>query len=76
MNLSIPWSDLKNKPVRILIKNIHILAVPRSESVYDQEEEEERLHKLKMDKIETAELLSAKRNSLFISSLVKPIRVL
>jgi vacuolar protein sorting-associated protein 13A/C len=32
LTLSIPWSNLKNKPVKVYINNVYLLAVPRNES--------------------------------------------
>jgi vacuolar protein sorting-associated protein 13A/C len=60
LTLSIPWNDLKNKPVRVFINNVYLLAAPKTETEYDPELEAERAHKLKMDKIEAAKLLSTK----------------
>lgn len=32
LTLSIPWSNLKTKPVQVYIKDVYVLAVPRNES--------------------------------------------
>jgi vacuolar protein sorting-associated protein 13A/C len=31
LTLSIPWSNLRNKPVKVYINNVYLLAVPRNE---------------------------------------------
>ena len=86
LTLFIPWSNLKGKPVRVLIENVSLLASPRVASVeVDEEEEEQRLQAQKQAKLEQAEFLSqglvskgddeeaAKQNESFISSLVTKI---
>ena len=86
LTLFIPWSNLKGKPVRVLIENVSLLASPRGASVeVDEAEEEERLQNQKQAKLEQAEFLSqglvnkgedeatAKQNESFISSLVTKI---
>ena len=48
LTLTIPWSNLKGKPVRMLIENVSLLAVPRDASMpIDEAEEEERRQTLK-----------------------------
>jgi vacuolar protein sorting-associated protein 13A/C len=32
LTLNIPWSNLKNKPVKVFINNVYLLAVPKAES--------------------------------------------
>jgi vacuolar protein sorting-associated protein 13A/C len=61
--LKIPWHNLKGSPVRIFIKNIYLLAGPRKESEYNEEEEKEKEFKAKMYKLETAEMLQLKATS-------------
>ncbi|KAH8555467.1 hypothetical protein BGW37DRAFT_419803 [Umbelopsis sp. PMI_123] len=58
LTLSIPWSNLKNKPVKVYINNVYLLAVPRNESTMTDEERNRRQQQLKMDKLANAELLS------------------
>ncbi|KAI8929325.1 hypothetical protein BC831DRAFT_410850 [Entophlyctis helioformis] len=55
LTLSIPWSDLKNKPLKVEIKNLHILAMPKASVEYDPVEEEERLQNIKKQKLAAAE---------------------
>ncbi|CAG8543869.1 1688_t:CDS:10, partial [Acaulospora colombiana] len=82
LSLNIPWTDLKNKPVKVLINNVYLLAVPRAESEYDAEEEEERAQQLKQEKLANAELLQTstplteednQKNQSFINQLVTKI---
>jgi vacuolar protein sorting-associated protein 13A/C len=55
--LSIPWSNLRGKPVRINIEDLFLLAAPKEDQEYDAEEEEKRSHAVKMEKLDSAELL-------------------
>ncbi|PWN25799.1 DUF1162-domain-containing protein [Jaminaea rosea] len=87
LTLSIPWSNLKGKPVRVLVENVHLLAAPKNASVeVDEEEEEERAQAAKQEKLANAELLGrdsqasvgmsaeeAQKNESFTSSLVTKI---
>ncbi|KAL7273138.1 Vacuolar protein sorting-associated protein 13 [Rhizina undulata] len=57
LTLQIPWSNLKNKPVKVLIEDVYLLANPKSDQEYDDEEEERRLQVLKQEKLQNAELL-------------------
>ncbi|KAJ5815089.1 hypothetical protein N7474_006866 [Penicillium riverlandense] len=57
LTLSIPWSNLRGKPVKVDIEDVFLLAAPKEDADYNTEEEERRQHRLKMEKIESAELL-------------------
>ncbi|QKX55761.1 uncharacterized protein TRUGW13939_02859 [Talaromyces rugulosus] len=57
LTLSIPWSNLRGKPVRVDIEDVFLLAAPRENSDYNPEEEERRAHVIKIDKLESAEIL-------------------
>lgn len=82
LTLSIPWSNLKGKSVRVLIENVSLLAAPRDASVaVDEDEEEERQQALKQEKLAQSEVISAglsvkpeeedtQKTESFISSLV------
>jgi len=58
LTLSIPWSNLKNKPVKVYINNVYLLAVPRNESTMTDEERNRRNQQLKKDKLANAEMLA------------------
>lgn len=85
LTLSIPWSNLKGKPVRVLVENVSLLASPRDASMeVDEKEEDERAQAAKQAKLEQAELFStgvpaakpeanAANTESFISSLVTKI---
>ncbi|KAK9466576.1 hypothetical protein V1512DRAFT_276148 [Lipomyces arxii] len=84
LTLQIPWSNLKNKPVKIFINNVFVLAVPKANQEYDEAEEERRKQLLKMEKLEDTELLlqaqpvamtaeEQKKNQSFTESLVTKI---
>ncbi|KAE8355847.1 hypothetical protein BDV28DRAFT_20786 [Aspergillus coremiiformis] len=84
LTLSIPWSNLRGKPVKVDIEDVFLLAAPKEDADYDPEEEERRAHSLKMDKIESAELIKERnaegmspeeqrRNQSFTQSLVTAV---
>ena len=60
LTLQIPWSNLRGKPVRINIEDVFLLAAPQEDQAYDPEEEEQRNHAVKMEKLDSAELLREK----------------
>ena len=57
LTMSIPWTNLRGKPVRISIEDIFLLAAPKEDADYNEEEEAERERAVKMEKLESAELL-------------------
>ncbi|KAG5437684.1 hypothetical protein PCANB_000721 [Pneumocystis canis] len=86
--LQIPWSNLKNKPVKVIIENVFLLAFPKDNQEYNQEEENKRIQNLKKEKLERheyileyiAELLDQRisrndtqKNQSFINSLITKI---
>ncbi|KAL2841641.1 hypothetical protein BJX68DRAFT_245287 [Aspergillus pseudodeflectus] len=84
LTLSIPWSNLRGKPVKVDIEDVFLLAAPKEDVNYDPEEEERRLQAIKMDKIESAEILrernsegmsheEQRRNQSFTQSLVTAV---
>ncbi|KAF5375265.1 hypothetical protein D9758_000284 [Tetrapyrgos nigripes] len=58
--LSMHWMNLGNEPVEILIEDVYLLVVPSTQSNFDPEEEEDRAHAAKMERLENAELLRAR----------------
>jgi vacuolar protein sorting-associated protein 13A/C len=62
LTLSIPWSNLRGKPVKVNIQDVFLLAAPKEEDQYDADEEEKRAVAVKLEKLESAELLK-ERNS-------------
>ncbi|KAF9888012.1 hypothetical protein FE257_009402 [Aspergillus nanangensis] len=84
LTLSIPWSNLRGKPVKVDIEDVFLLAAPKESSDFDPEEEERRAHTLKMEKIESAELIKEqnaegmsqeeqRRNQSFTQSMVTAV---
>ncbi|KAI0483961.1 vacuolar protein sorting-associated protein 13 [Xylariaceae sp. FL0804] len=57
LTLVIPWSNLRGAPVKIFIEDVFLLASPKEEAAYDEEEEDRRKQRLKMEKLDSAELL-------------------
>ncbi|KAK6371770.1 Vacuolar protein sorting-associated protein 13 [Exophiala oligosperma] len=84
LTISIPWSNLRGKPVRVNIEDVFLLSAPKSEDDYDAEEEEKRAVAVKLEKLESAELLKDRnteamspeeqqKNQSFTQSLVTAI---
>ncbi|KAF2089652.1 vacuolar protein sorting-associated protein 13 [Saccharata proteae CBS 121410] len=84
LTLSIPWSNLRGKPVHVQIEDVFLLAAPREDAEYDADEEERRSHAVKMEKLDSAELLRERntegmspeeqqKNQTFTASLVAAI---
>lgn len=60
LTLQIPWSNLKSKPVKIIIEDVYVLASPIVLQDYDIEDEKKRDLQLKKQKLDDLEnLLSA-----------------
>ncbi|KAH6640079.1 hypothetical protein BKA67DRAFT_665445 [Truncatella angustata] len=57
LTLVIPWSNLRGSPVKVFIEDVFLLASPKEEAAYDEDEEERRKQRLKMEKLDSAELL-------------------
>ncbi|KAL8954928.1 MAG: hypothetical protein Q9183_006866, partial [Haloplaca sp. 2 TL-2023] len=62
LTMSIPWTNLRGKPVQVNIEDVFLLAAPKEDAEYNEEEEVKREHSVKMEKLENAELLK-QRNS-------------
>lgn len=84
LTLVIPWSNLRGAPVKVLIEDVYLLASPKEEAAYDEDEEEERRQRVKMEKLDNAELLKERnkegmsqeeqqKNQSFTESLVTKI---
>lgn len=84
LTLSIPWSNLRGKPLKVNIEDVFLLAAPKEDADYDAEEEERRAHAVKMEKLDSAELLKERntegmsaeeqqKNQSFTASLVTAI---
>ncbi|KAG0313845.1 hypothetical protein BGZ97_009846 [Linnemannia gamsii] len=83
LTLSIPWANLKNKPVKVYINNLYLLCVPKGESEYNPDEEAARAQALKEDRLENAELLNTKpttgmddeekKNATFLNQLITKV---
>lgn len=84
LTLQIPWSNLKNKPVQILIEDVFVLASPKEDQNYNEDDEEQRRQAVKQEKLDSAEILNsrspagmseeeAQKNQSFTDSLVTKI---
>lgn len=57
LTMSIPWTNLRGKPVKINIEDVFLLAAPKEDAEYNEEEEAKRTQAVKIEKLENAELL-------------------
>ncbi|KAI1419606.1 hypothetical protein F5Y12DRAFT_231448 [Xylaria sp. FL1777] len=57
LTLIIPWSNLRGAPVKVFIEDVFVLASPKEEAAYDAEEEDRRRQRIKMEKLDSAELI-------------------
>ncbi|KAI5303434.1 hypothetical protein KEM56_007548, partial [Ascosphaera pollenicola] len=84
LTLSIPWSNLRSKPVKVNIEDVFLLAAPRMDSESDPEDERRRAQALKIKKLDSADLLKEQnvtasnqeeqlKNQSFTQSLVNAI---
>ncbi|KAM7212439.1 putative vacuolar protein sorting-associated protein [Rhypophila decipiens] len=84
LTLTIPWSNLRGAPVKVFIEDVFLLASPKEEAEYNEEEEERRKQRVKMEKLDSAELLKErsqeglsseeeKRTQSFTQSLVTKV---
>jgi vacuolar protein sorting-associated protein 13A/C len=84
LTLKIPWSNLRGQPVQIFIEDVFVLAAPKEDAEYDEEEEERRRQAVKIEKLDSAEMLKdrnqegmsqeeQKKNQSFTDSLVTKI---
>lgn len=84
LTLVIPWANLRGAPVKVFIEDVFLLASPKEEAEYDEDEEDRRKQRLKMEKLDSAELLKERsleglsreeqqKNQSFTQSLVTKI---
>lgn len=57
LTIIIPWSNLRGAPVKVFIEDVFLLASPKEEAAYDEEEEDRRKQRIKMEKLDSAELI-------------------
>ncbi|ESZ98798.1 putative Vacuolar protein sorting-associated protein 13 [Sclerotinia borealis F-4128] len=84
LTLKIPWSNLRGQPVQVEIEDIYVLASPKEDAEWDEEEEERRRQAVKIEKLDSAEMLKDRnqeglsleeqqKNQSFTDSLVTKI---
>lgn len=84
LTLTIPWSNLRGQPVKVFIEDVYLLAAPKEDAEYDEEEEERRRQAVKIEKLDSAEMLKErneeglsqeeqKKSQSFTASLVSTI---
>lgn len=84
LTLKIPWSNLRGQPVQVFIEDVFLLAAPKEDAEWDEEEEERRRQTLKIEKLDSAEMLKDRnqegmsqeeqqKNQSFTDSLVTKI---
>lgn len=84
LTLVIPWSNLGGAPVKVFVEDVFLLASPKEEAQYDAEEEDRRRQRIKMEKLDSAELIKERtrmglsaeeerKNQSFMQSLITKI---
>lgn len=84
LTITIPWSNLRGQPVKVVIEDVYLLAAPKEDAEYDEEEEERRRQVVKIEKLDSAEMLKErneeglsqeeqKKSQSFTDSLVSTI---
>ncbi len=84
LTLSIPVSNLRGKPVKVNIEDVFLLAAPKEDAEYNEKDEADRAHAVKMEKLDSAELLKErnteglspedqKKNQSFMDSLITAV---
>lgn len=63
LTLQIPWSNLKGKPVKVIIEDVYLLAAPIILTAYDAEDDDRREQQLKQDKLRDLEAVQSTLNS-------------
>lgn len=63
LTLQIPWSNLKGKPVKVIVEDVYLLAAPIVLTEYDAEDDERREQQLKQDKLRDLEAVQSTLNS-------------
>ena len=61
--LSLHWMNLGNQPVEILVEDVYLLVTPSPQGEEDPEDESNRIHAAKMERLENAELLHMRSQS-------------
>ena len=84
LTLSIPVSNLRGKPVKVNIEDVFLLAAPKEDAEYNEKDEADRAQAVKMEKLDSAELLKErnteglspedqKKNQSFMDSLITAV---
>lgn len=72
--LSLHWMNLGNQPVEVLIEDVYLLVTPSPQGEEDPQDEANRAHAAKMERLENAELLHMRSQSeVTTGSLALPI---
>ncbi|OBT96470.1 hypothetical protein VE01_05675 [Pseudogymnoascus verrucosus] len=62
LTLTIPWSNLRGQPVKVFIEDVYLLAAPKEDAEYDEEEEERRRQAVKIEKLDSADILKERND--------------
>ncbi|WPK23425.1 hypothetical protein PUMCH_000665 [Australozyma saopauloensis] len=63
LTLQIPWSNLKGKPVKVIVEDVYLLAAPIILTEYDADDDERREQQLKQDRLRDLEAVQSTLNS-------------
>ncbi|AET41679.1 membrane morphogenesis protein VPS13 Ecym_8410 [Eremothecium cymbalariae DBVPG len=62
LTLSVPWSNLKNEPVKIIIEDVYMLCAPGDIVNVDTEEQAERDFRVKLQKLARLEMINQSKH--------------
>lgn len=54
--MSLHWLNLGNQPVEVLIEDVYLLVIPSAQAKYDAAEEADRMHTLKMARVNSLDV--------------------
>lgn len=63
LTLQIPWSNLKGKPVKVIIEDVYLLASPIILADFDADDDKKRTQQIKQEKLKDLEALQSAINS-------------
>jgi vacuolar protein sorting-associated protein 13A/C len=84
LHLVLPLSNPRGKPVKVTIDEVFLLAAPKEDAEYNEEDERKRAQAVKMEKLENAELIKERssaglsqeeqhKNQSFLDSLITAV---
>ncbi len=63
LTLQIPWSNLRNEPVKVIVEDVYLLIEPTNDERYNSEEEERRAQAVKQENLATLDIITKNQES-------------